>query len=83
LETDDLDVFFCLPGAGTRVSLERCGPNAGLTVTQGVWKRRIATYKQLGDTQKAIEDLCAYLDTFYTDVEGWLEVADLYAGCQR
>lgn len=47
---------------------------------QGIWKRRVAVYKQMGDTQKAVEDLCAYVDTFYTDVEGWLELAELYAG---
>jgi len=44
----------------------------------GIWKRRIAVYKQLGDTRRTVEDLCAYLDTFYTDVEGWLELADTY-----
>jgi len=36
-------------------------------------------YRQLNDTPKAVEDLARYLDTFYTDVEGWLELADLYA----
>ncbi|KAG8898189.1 hypothetical protein FRC00_003150 [Tulasnella sp. 408] len=45
----------------------------------GIWKRRVAVYRQLGDTKRAAEDLCRYLDTFYTDVEGWLELADLYA----
>jgi tetratricopeptide (TPR) repeat protein len=50
-----------------------------LTLRQGIWKRRVAVFKQLGDTKSAVEDLCAYLDTFYTDVEGWLELADLYA----
>ncbi|KAG8906374.1 hypothetical protein FRB99_007058 [Tulasnella sp. 403] len=44
----------------------------------GIWKRRIAVYRQLGETKRAVEALCAYLDTFYTDVEGWLELADLY-----
>ncbi|KAG8985955.1 hypothetical protein FRB90_004347, partial [Tulasnella sp. 427] len=45
----------------------------------GIWKRRVAVFRQLGDTKRAVEDLCQYLDTFYTDVEGWLELADLYA----
>ncbi|KAG8945228.1 hypothetical protein FRC04_001134 [Tulasnella sp. 424] len=45
----------------------------------GIWKRRVAVYRQLGDTKRAVDDLCHYLDTFYTDVEGWLELADLYA----
>ncbi|KAG8928735.1 hypothetical protein FRC02_006518 [Tulasnella sp. 418] len=44
----------------------------------GIWKRRVAVYKQLGDAKSAVEDLCRYLDTFYTDVEGWLELAALY-----
>jgi len=35
-------------------------------------------YRQLGETQKAVEDLCDYLETFYTDLEGWLELTDLY-----
>ncbi|KAG8998748.1 hypothetical protein FRB94_006681 [Tulasnella sp. JGI-2019a] len=45
----------------------------------GIWKRRAAVYRQLGETQLAVEDLCEYLDTFYTDVEGWLELADIYS----
>ncbi|KAG9038739.1 hypothetical protein FS837_001192 [Tulasnella sp. UAMH 9824] len=45
----------------------------------GIWERRVAVYRQLGDTKRAAEDLCRYLDTFYTDIEGWLELADLYA----
>lgn len=48
-------------------------------VRQAIWKRRVAVYKQMGETQHAVEDLCAYADAFYTDVEAWLELADLYS----
>ena len=30
-----------------------------------------------------MEELSAMLDTFYTEVEGWLELADIYASCQQ
>jgi len=45
----------------------------------GIWRRRVAVYKQMGDRRRAVEDLCAYLDAFYTDTEGWLELTDLYS----
>lgn len=32
---------------------------------------------------KAVEDLNAYLDTFYTDVEGWMELADIHSSCNQ
>lgn len=50
---------------------------------QGIWKRRVAVYRQLGETQLAAEDLCEYLDTCYTDVEGWLELADIYSSAKE
>lgn len=37
----------------------------------------------MGKLASAIEELSAYLDTFYTDAEGWLELADLYASCNQ
>lgn len=39
--------------------------------------------RRLGKIDKAVEELCAMLDTFYTEVEGWLELADIYASCQQ
>ena len=30
-----------------------------------------------------MEELSAMLDTFYTEVEGWLELADIYASCHQ
>lgn len=33
---------------------------------------------QTNQTNHAVEELSKYVDTFYTDVEGWLELADIY-----
>lgn len=35
--------------------------------------------RKLGKTENAVEELSKFVDTFYTDVEAWLELADLYA----
>ena len=48
-----------------------------------VWKRRISVLRRLGLVEKAVEELCQLLDTFYTDLEGWLELADLYSSCNE
>ena len=32
---------------------------------------------------KAVEDLNEYLDTFYTDSEGWMELADIHSSCHQ
>ena len=32
---------------------------------------------------KAVEELSSYLDTFYSDLDGWLELADLYASVHQ
>ena len=59
-----------------------------LATLQAAWKRKIAVMRRTagGSTSKAsleivrsvIDELSHYLDTFYTDVEAWLELADLY-----
>ncbi|KAF8065096.1 hypothetical protein FPV67DRAFT_1562936 [Lyophyllum atratum] len=46
-----------------------------------IWKRRISVIRRTGKYEKAVEELSKFLDTFYTDVEGWLELADIYASC--
>ncbi|KIM54070.1 hypothetical protein SCLCIDRAFT_137544 [Scleroderma citrinum Foug A] len=48
-----------------------------------VWKRRISVLRRMGQVDKAVSELSQYLDTFYTDVEGWLELADIYASCNQ
>lgn len=32
---------------------------------------------------KAVEELNEYLDTFYTDAEGWMELADIHSSCHQ
>lgn len=47
-----------------------------------LWKRQIAVLRSEGSPSsilRAADELTKYLDTFYTDVEGWLELADIYA----
>lgn len=39
--------------------------------------------KKLGKIDKAVEELSAMLDTFYTEVEAWLELADIYLSCHQ
>lgn len=41
-------------------------------------KRKIAIYKAKGQTSDAIELLTDYLETFMSDHEAWMELADLY-----
>ncbi|OAX34477.1 TPR-like protein [Rhizopogon vinicolor AM-OR11-026] len=49
----------------------------------GIWKRRISVLRRTGKVEKAVNELVQFLDTFYTDVEGWLELADIYATCNQ
>ncbi|KAG9310208.1 TPR-like protein, partial [Chiua virens] len=48
-----------------------------------IWKRRISIFRRTGKIDKAVHELSQYLDTFYTDVEGWLELSDIYATCNQ
>lgn len=48
-----------------------------------IWKRRISVLRRTGKVEKAVNELVQFLDTFYTDVEGWLELADIYASCNQ
>ncbi|KAG8858192.1 hypothetical protein FRB91_010107 [Serendipita sp. 411] len=44
-----------------------------------IWKRLIAVLRQQNKTERCVKELVTFLDTFYSDLEGWLELADLYA----
>ncbi|KAH9990246.1 tetratricopeptide repeat domain 35 [Russula compacta] len=48
-----------------------------------IWKRQISVLRKLGRVEKAVEELSKFVDTFYTDVEAWLELADIYASHHR
>jgi len=45
------------------------------------WKRQVAVLRQMGKTEDAINELRLLLDTFYNDLEAWLELADMYSSC--
>ena len=44
-----------------------------------IWKRQISVLRKLDRIERAVEELSKFVDTFYTDVEAWLELADIYA----
>ncbi len=46
---------------------------------KAIWKRQISVLRKLGEINRAVEELSKFVDTFYTDVEAWLELADIYA----
>ncbi|KAJ7481637.1 hypothetical protein FB451DRAFT_1130011 [Mycena latifolia] len=48
-----------------------------------IWKRKISVLRRTGKNDKAVEELSQLLDTFYTDVDGWLELADIYTTCNQ
>ncbi|KAJ7164968.1 hypothetical protein C8R46DRAFT_900992 [Mycena filopes] len=48
-----------------------------------IWKRKISVLRRSGKIEKAVEELAQLLDTFYTDVDGWLELADMYTTCNQ
>lgn len=54
-----------------------------LTLYQAIWRRRAHVLRQTGKLDRAVDELSAMLDTFYTEVDGWLELADIYLSCQQ
>jgi hypothetical protein len=44
-----------------------------------IWAREISVLRKLNKIDLAVEQLSKFADTFYTDVEAWLELADIYA----
>ncbi|KAI0827461.1 TPR-like protein [Trametes gibbosa] len=48
-----------------------------------IWRRKAHILRQTGKLDRAVEELSAMLDTFYTEVDGWLELADIYLSCQQ
>jgi hypothetical protein len=53
------------------------------TQLQAVWKRQISILRRIGKVDQAVDELSRFLDTFYNDVEGWLELADIYTSCNQ
>ncbi|KAI0772768.1 TPR-like protein [Trametes elegans] len=48
-----------------------------------LWRRKAHVLRQIGKVDRAVDELSGMLDTFYTEVEGWLELADIYLSCQQ
>jgi hypothetical protein len=92
---DSRNCFEILPGLAERRLSERseaflfvfsCGAlfNYGMfRFGQAIWKRQISVYRRMGKVEKAVDELSQFLDTFYTDVEGWLELTDIYSSCNQ
>ncbi|KAF5392704.1 hypothetical protein D9757_000977 [Collybiopsis confluens] len=47
------------------------------------YKRRISILVRIGKVEQAVSELSEYLDTFYSDLEGWVELAELYSSCNQ
>ncbi|KAL0946209.1 hypothetical protein HGRIS_012468 [Hohenbuehelia grisea] len=47
------------------------------------WKRKVTVLRRANKIDKAVTELSQFLDTFYADVEGWLELADIYTSCSQ
>ncbi|KAJ7507292.1 hypothetical protein B0H11DRAFT_2153665 [Mycena galericulata] len=48
-----------------------------------IWKRKISILRRTGKIEKTVEELSDLLDTFYTDLDGWLELTDIYTTCNQ
>ena len=60
-----------------------CCPCGNSHFLQAAWRRKAGVLRKTGKIEKAVEELSSMLDTFYTEVEGWLELADIYTSCQQ
>ena len=50
---------------------------------QAAWRRKAHVLRHSGNIERAVVELSAMLDTFYSELDGWLELADIYASCQQ
>ncbi|TCD65715.1 hypothetical protein EIP91_002291 [Steccherinum ochraceum] len=46
-------------------------------------RRKASVYRRIGKIDQAVKELSSMLDTYYTEVDGWLELADIYSSCQQ
>ncbi|KAI0708697.1 TPR-like protein [Earliella scabrosa] len=47
------------------------------------WRRKAHVLRRMGKLDRAVHELSTLLDTFYSDVDGWLELADIYLFCEQ
>lgn len=50
---------------------------------QAVWRRKAYTLRNMGKIDKSVEELTTLLDTFYNEVDGWVELAEIYYLCNQ
>ncbi|KAI0074918.1 TPR-like protein [Panus rudis PR-1116 ss-1] len=48
-----------------------------------IWRRKASVLRRQGKIDQSVRELYTLLDTFYTEVDGWLELADIYISCQQ
>ncbi|KAF9653693.1 TPR-like protein [Thelephora ganbajun] len=47
------------------------------------WRRKAYVLRIMGKLDKSVEELTALLDTFYNEVDGWVELAEVYHLCNQ
>jgi len=47
------------------------------------WRRKACVLRNMGKLDKSVEELSALLDTFYNEVDGWVELAEIYYLCNQ
>jgi len=48
-----------------------------------IWRRKAYVLRVMGKIDKSVEELSELLDTFYSDVDGWAELAEIYFLCHQ
>lgn len=47
------------------------------------WRRKAYALRNMGRLEKSVEELSTLLDTFYNEVDGWVELAEIYYLCNQ
>ncbi|KAF9788067.1 TPR-like protein [Thelephora terrestris] len=47
------------------------------------WRRKAYVLRTMGKLDKSVEELSSLLDTFYNEVDGWVELAEIYYLCSQ
>jgi len=50
---------------------------------QAAWRRKAYALRNMGKLDKSVEELTTLLDTFYNEVDGWVELAEIYYLCNQ
>jgi len=55
----------------------------GDPTNSAAWRRKAYALRNMGKLDKSVEELSALLDTFYNEVDGWVELAEIYYLCNQ